>query len=150
LYELLSGRPPHRLRSRSAQEIAEVITRSEIERPSTVANRAEDAKQLRGDLDNIVLKAMRKEEGRRYRSVEQFSEDIRRYLTGRPIIARPDTMSYRAAKFVQRNKLGVAAAALIFLTLVGGIIATTWQARRARVQEQRARAEQARAERRFN
>lgn len=143
LYELLSGRPPHRLKTRSAQEIAEAITRSEIEKPSVVADRAGDAKQLRGDLDNIVLKAMRKEESRRYRSVEQFSEDIRRYLTGRPVIARPDTVAYRAGKFVQRNKLGVAAAALVFLTLVGGIIATTWQARRAR-------AEQARAERRFN
>ena len=65
-------------------------------------------------------------------------------------MARADTISYRAAKFVQRNKLGVAAAILLLLTLVGGIIATSWQARRASMQEQRARAEQARAERRFN
>ena len=105
---------------------------------------------LRGDLDNIVRMAMRRESGRRYLSVEQFSEDIRRHLAGRPVIARPDTWSYRTTKFIHRNKVGVAAAALLLLTLVGGIVATTWQARRATLQEQRARAEQARAERRFN
>ena len=94
--------------------------------------------------------AMRKETARRYRSVEQFSEDIRRHLAGRPVVAQPDTLSYRSAKFLRRNRLAVSAAALLFLTLVGGIVATAWQARRATIQEQRARAEQARAERRFN
>jgi non-specific serine/threonine protein kinase/serine/threonine-protein kinase len=113
-------------------------------------SRGEDARLLRGDLDNIVLMAMRRDAARRYRSVEQFSEDIRRHLTGRPVIARADTLSYRAGKFWQRNKLGVAAAVLLLLTLVGGIVATSRQAHRARVQEQHARAEQARAERRFN
>ena len=93
---------------------------------------------------------MRRETTRRYRSVEQFSEDIRRHLAGRPVIARPDTLSYRGSKFVRRNKVAISAAFLIVLSLVGGMIATAWQARRATIQEQRARAEQARAERRFN
>jgi len=105
---------------------------------------------LRGDLDNIVRMAMRKETARRYQSVEQFSEDIRRHLAGRPVIARPDTMSYRAGKFLQRNKVAVSASVLILLSLVAGIITTAWQARRATIQEHRARAEQVRAERRFN
>lgn len=150
LYELLSGRPPYRLQNHSPQEIAKVISTAQIEKPSTVVTRGEDARRLRGDLDNIVRMAMRKETARRYHSVEQFSEDIRRHLTGRPVIARPDTMSYRAGKFLQRNKVAVSAAILIWLILVGGLIATAWQARRATIQEQRARAEQARAERRFN
>ena len=150
LYELLTGRPPYRLQNHSPQEIARVISTAQIEKPSTVVTRSEDARRLRGDLDNIVRMAMRKETARRYRSVEQFSEDIRRHLTGRPVIARPDTISYRAGKFLQRNTIAVSAAVLILLSLVGGIIATAWQARRATIQEHRARAEQARAERRFN
>ena len=149
LYELLTGRPAFRLPDRSPAEIRKALT-SQTQKPSAVATRVDDARRLRGDLDNIVLMAMRKETARRYGSVEQFSEDIRRHLVGRPVIARPDTLSYRTAKFLQRNRLGVGAALLVLLTLVGGIIATSWQARKARVHEQRARAEQARAERRFN
>src|SRR5215510_1167456 len=76
---------------------------------------------LRGDVDNIVLMALRKEPERRYGSAEQFSEDIRRHLEGLPVIARKDTLGYRSAKFLQRHKAGVAAAAL-FLTLVIGFI----------------------------
>ncbi len=143
LYELLSGHPPHRLPTRSTAEITKAITTNQIERPSTVVRGADEARRLRGDLDNIVLMAMRKETARRYRSIEQFSEDIRRHLVGRPVIARPDKVSYRVGKFLHRNKFGVAAAALLLLTLVGGIVATAWQAQRARVA-------QARAERRFN
>src|SRR6185436_17346325 len=102
-----------------------------------------DSRLLRGDLDNIVLMALRKEPERRYPTVEQFSEDIRRHLETRPVLARKDTISYRTGKFVRRNKVGTAAAVLILLSLLGGVIATTWQA-------QRAKTAQARAERRFN
>ena len=150
LYELLTGQPPRRLQNRSAQEIAKALTSTHIERPSSVVARSDDARPLRGDLDNIVLMAMRTETARRYRSVEQFSEDIRRHLVGRPVVARRDTLSYRAGKFLQRNQLAVAASVLLLATLIGGIVATAAQARRARMEEQRARAEQARAERRFN
>jgi len=101
------------------------------------------ASQLRGDLDNIVLKALKKEPSRRYSSVEQFSEDIRRHLADLPVVARPDTLSYRATKFVSRNRVAVFAGLLIFLSLLGGVIATVWQARRAE-------ANQVKAERRFN
>jgi hypothetical protein len=75
--------------------------------------------------------------------VEQFSEDIRRYMEGLPIAARPDTLLYRAGKFVKRNKVPVAAAALLLLSLCGGLAATLWEAHIARV-------ERAKAERRFN
>jgi eukaryotic-like serine/threonine-protein kinase len=96
-----------------------------------------------GDLDNIVLKALKKEPSRRYSSVEQFSEDIRRHLENLPVLARPDTPLYRAAKFVSRNRVGVFAGLLIFLSLVGGVVATVWQMRRAE-------ANQIKAEKRFN
>ncbi len=79
-------------------------------------------KKLAGDLDMIVLMALRKEPLRRYASVEQFSEDIRRYLEGRPVIARSDTFGYRSARFLRRNAVAVAAAGLAILTLSGAAI----------------------------
>jgi non-specific serine/threonine protein kinase/serine/threonine-protein kinase len=151
LYELLSGRLPYRLKSRVPHELAKAICDQEPERPSTAVTRNDIAapaapklrKRLHGDLDNIVLMAMRKEPQRRYASAEQFAEDIQRHLSGLPVRARNDTFTYRAGKFIRRRKLAVAAAALVVVTLLVGIIATAWQARVAR-------AERARAERRFN
>lgn len=93
---------------------------------------------LRGDLDNIVLKALRKEPERRYSSAENFAEDIRRHQSGLTVSARPSTFAYRAEKFIKRNQLAAAASLLILLTLGGGIIATLWQARRAEAQRVRA------------
>jgi tetratricopeptide (TPR) repeat protein len=97
-------------------------------------------RQLAGDLDNIVLKALSKEPPRRYASVDQFSEDVRRHLEGLPVIARKDTWGYRTAKFVRRNRAVVAAVGATFAVLVAGVIGTAWQARVAR--QERARAEQ--------
>ena len=161
LYELLTGQRPYRLKTRSADEIARAITDQEPERPSTAIARGDHSPSdirhssfPKGDLDNIVLMALRKEPSRRYASVGQFSEDIRRYLEGLPVIAHKDTLSYRGAKFIKRNKIGVAAAAVVLLTLLGGIVATAWQARRATEQARiaaqerdRGRIETAKAER---
>jgi serine/threonine protein kinase len=106
-------------------------------------------RSLADDLDNIVLKALRKEPARRYASVEQFAEDIERHLDGLPVRARADTFTYRSRKFVGRNKAGVAAAIGVALSLVGGLTATTWQWRAAQVERARAEAEGGRAKRRF-
>jgi non-specific serine/threonine protein kinase/serine/threonine-protein kinase len=99
--------------------------------------------QLKGDLDNIVLKALKKEPARRYKSVEQLSEDVQRHLVGLPVIARPDTFSYRSGKFVRRNRVTVIAAAFVLLAFIGGAAATLWQARIAQFERDR-------AERRFD
>ncbi len=99
-------------------------------------------KSLKGDLDNIILKALQKSSERRYASVAQFSEDIRRHLAGLPVSARPDTFAYRTTKFIKRNRAVVIAGALIFAALVVGLIATLYQTRAAN-------AERARAEKRF-
>jgi non-specific serine/threonine protein kinase/serine/threonine-protein kinase len=106
-------------------------------------------RSLADDLDNIVLKALRKEPFRRYASVEQFAEDIERHLEGLPVRARADTFTYRSRKFVRRNKASVAAAIGVALSLVGGLTATTWQWQVAQVERTRAEAEGARAKRRF-
>jgi tetratricopeptide (TPR) repeat protein len=154
LYQLLAGQKPYRLKTRTPEEISRAILEQELQRPSSVAatpsssplsqrRRRRRRNELRGDLDNIALMALRKEPERRYQSVEQFSEDIRRHLEERPVLARKDTMDYRAAKFARRNKTALAAAALVLFILVGGIIATSREA-------QIATREKARAERRFN
>jgi len=158
LYELLTGRRPYRLKNRLPHEIAQIISERLPERPSTAISRVEETpegqvpestsatqstastrpgelaklrRSLRGDLDNIVLMAMRKDPARRYQSVEQFSEDIRRHLERLPVRARKDTFNYRASKFIQRNRLGVAAAAIVILVVMAGVLTTRWQAHRA-------------------
>ena len=91
-------------------------------------------KNLAADLDNIVFKSLRLDPERRYASVGQFSEDIRRYLAGLPVIARKDTFAYRASKFIGRHKIGLGAAASVALLLIGATIIAIWEAHRANEQ----------------
>ncbi len=176
LYELLTGTRPYRLPRHRPDEIARAICEQEPEKPSVAAMRrradrqsgtdapSKDTKSenhidisasldprvaasFKGDLDNITLMCLRKEPERRYGSVGQLSEDIRRHLEGFPVIARKDTFKYRAEKFIKRNKLGVTAAALVLMSLIGGIIATGWQARVAREQARVATEQRDRAQR---
>src|SRR5438552_15770019 len=147
LYELLTGQRPYRIKGRNPAEIARAITEQQPARPSTAIARSSGSsksqgpnpKTLRGDLDNIELNAMPKESQRRYASVAEFSDDIRRHLEGRPVNARKDTFGYRAIKFVQRNRIWVAMGTIVLLTLMAGIIATLWQAHVARNQRNVAR-----------
>ncbi len=178
LYELLTGSRPYQTGSRNIGEIIRAVCETEPKPPSaaiwdsrfgisdlketssngkkTASNepktnpksRISNPKLLRGDLDNVILKALRKESERRYSSVEQFSEDVRRYLDGLPVLASKDTWRYRAAKFARRNRRSVAFSALIFLAIIGGIAGTSWQAVRAERERDIARLERDRAERR--
>ena len=154
LYELLTGQRPYaHLKGRRPDELARAICEELPPRPSTIASRdlpttrtvtvpagepvpdlaavTRFRRQLRGDLDTIVAKALRKEPKRRYLSVAQLADDVRRHCEGLPVSARPDTFSYRAGKFVRRHKAAVAAAALAVLALVAGLVVATVQARRA-------------------
>jgi len=150
LYKLLTGSQPYDL-PRTSHDISRAITDTEPRRPSAAVGTAERwARGLRGDLDNIVLMALRKEPERRYQSVERFSDDVRRHLEHLPVLARQDAFGYRAVRFVQRNKAATAAAALVALSLVAGIVATSWQAQKAQEQAAIAKAAKARAEQRFN
>jgi len=136
LYELLTEKPPLEFASRTAVEIERVITTVEAVAPSVRSgNRA-----LAGDLDNIVLMALRKEAGRRYASASALSEDIQRYLDGYPVQAREEGLTYRAAKFVRRNRVGVAAAAL-FAVMLAGFVTTVIRERNSANRE-RVKAEQ--------
>lgn len=86
-------------------------------------------RRLAGDLDDIVMKALRKEPDRRYGSVEQFAEDLRNHLDGRPVIARKGSWNYRAGKFAKRHKTGVVATAAVVLAVVIGVGTTVREAR---------------------
>ncbi len=156
LYKLLSGKSPYGLAHNSDSALRKAICEREPRKPSSVVLTDEKAtipqatrkidlveeetrdkarrrlkKKLAGDLDMIVLMALRKEPQRRYASVEQFSEDIRRYLEGRPVIARSDTFGYRTTKFIRRNIVPVAAATILALLLAGLAIVEQRSAARA-------------------
>jgi len=154
LYELLTGSKPFRLASRRPEEIARAITDQEPARPSTALLKSKigsesgrrDSKLLRGDLDNVVLMALRKEPERRYRTVGQLAEDIRRYLENLPVAARKDTLVYRSSKFVRRHRLAVSAAAIVLLSIVAGLVVALWEAGQARSQRDLAQREKATAE----
>ncbi len=133
LYEILTGISPHRFSQArpSAAELRRVVCDDETARPSLAATTPDLRRKLRGDLDNIVLRAMSKEAERRYRSPGNLGDDLRRYLASRPVRARRDTVGYRTGKFIRRNKIAVSAASLLAIALLAGGLGTVWEARRA-------------------
>jgi len=163
LYELLAGVSPHPFGTMSGTEIERVVCRTEPDRPSAAVRRriGSDegsaaaaarsttgdrlARRLTGDLDTILLAALRKEPERRYPSVEAFSEDLRRHLEGLPVVARRDTVAYRAGKFVRRHAAAVAATAAAFVVVLGFGVHSAIQADRAGRERDRAVAAEERA-----
>ena len=142
LYLMITGRHPFEGEMNTPESAARAVIEQEPERPSTAfrtridrdardALHADVPRTWKRDLDNIVLMALRKEPERRYASVQQLSEDIRRYTVGLPVMARADTLAYRTSRFMQRNAAGVAVAVIILICLVAGIVGTSWQAVRA-------------------
>ena len=128
LYELLTGYRPHRFENRTPQSVERAICEQDVIRPSLVPDKAL-ARRLSGDLDNILLLALQKEPARRYSSVEQFSEDIRRYLVHQPVRARPVTLRYRIRKFARRESKLLAAGAVMMLCLLAGALVFWHEAR---------------------
>jgi non-specific serine/threonine protein kinase/serine/threonine-protein kinase len=116
LYRLLTGKSPYRERTSDAARMAEILSDSTPTRPSQVE------RKLDGDLDNILLLALRKEPALRYASVEQFANDLRSYLAGMPVKARGNSFGYRAGKFVRRRKVEIAAVALVACALIGALL----------------------------
>jgi eukaryotic-like serine/threonine-protein kinase len=132
LFELLLGKPPYSTRILSLRELERVICHEDVPKPSQLPGiPPKITKELRGDLENIILMAMRKEPLRRYQSAEQLAEDLSRYLERRPVVARKDTTVYRTGKFIQRHKTLVGAVAALLAALISGTITTSWQAHKA-------------------
>ncbi len=128
LYNLLTGQPPHRQEGMTAREMEAAVTTTMPSRPSDVAS-GEIRAKLRGDLDNIVLLALRKEPDRRYGSADALAADIRRHLEGLPVTARAATFSYLASRFVRRHAWGVAAVCAVVISLGAGLGVAARQAR---------------------
>jgi serine/threonine protein kinase len=150
LYELLAGRRPYEFKGTDLLSLSQTIHSVEPCAPSEATADRTVRRALRGDLDTIVLKALRKAPAERYATVAELADDIERYLHGEPVLAQPDRVAYRVVKFVQRNRVAAIAAVLVAVSLCGGMVATMWQAQRAVVQRRIAQAAQARAERRFH
>ncbi len=121
LFRLLTGRLAFDVEGSTPAELERRITTEEPPRPSAAARtgRAAFSADLEGDLDNILLTALRKEPERRYPSVEAFAADLQRYLDGRPVSARPATLRYRAGKFVRRHRAAVAAVTVTTVAIIG-------------------------------
>ncbi|MEM6645614.1 MAG: serine/threonine-protein kinase [Bacteroidota bacterium] len=161
LYELLIGTRPFRLQERARHALEQAILQEQPTRPSTAVHTTTEVadvetatvaaarstsldrlqRNIRGDLDTIVLMALRKEADRRYGSAAQLAEDLRRYQSGLPVEARPASVGYRVERFVRRNRAGVAAAAVMLVLLTGAGIFSAVQAQRAVTERDRARSE---------
>lgn len=157
LYRLLTGRHPYEIAGETQPEAIRIVCEVPPQPPSKAVLVSGEApvgtgdprrlaRALAGDLDQIVLKAMRKEPARRYSSVAELAADIGRHLSGLPVTARPDTVGYRFRRIVRRHRLPVAAAAFVALGLVGGLAAYARQARMARAEAASAEVERAKAE----
>jgi eukaryotic-like serine/threonine-protein kinase len=166
LYKLLTGHMPYRVDLNSPYDLAHAICEIEPEKPSTAVGHSQKLAEnrevtpalvsssrntsleklrraLSGDLDQILLKALRKEPRMRYASAQDFAEDLRSYSLGLPVSARRGTLSYRGFKFIKRHKIALAAAAVFAVVVIAGVVAIVREERVARTQ-------QARAEQRFN
>jgi serine/threonine-protein kinase len=155
-YELLAGAKPYKLKRGSAAEVEEAIATADAPLASATATDAR-TKELKGDLDAILNKALKKTTNERYATVDALARDFERYLTGQGVVARPDTVGYRLSRFVRRQKvpllaaavaisafglaIGAGATALVILALLVGLGAALWQAGLAREQARRARVE---------
>src|SRR5262245_29997536 len=158
LYELLTGASPFAATPRDGFDaVRRRVCEGDPPLPSVTIRQAADGdgtaaarsttrrtltRQVAGDLDAIASKAIDKDRRRRYGTAEALARDIERHLVGDPVVAQPATAAYRLGKFVRRHRVGAAMTAVLAVSLVGGMAATTWEARVAT-------GERARAERRF-
>jgi serine/threonine-protein kinase len=146
LFELLTGTSPYRPARDTVAALEEAIVAGDVARPSDVASDPSRRRVLSGDLDTILLKALKTDPAARYATAGDFADDLERYLDGRPVVAQPDRRLYRARKFVARHRMEVAGATAALLAVLIGAGVAGWQARVARVERDAARIQQARAE----
>lgn len=148
LYRLLTDRSPYDGPLDNDADLMRAVRETTPPLPSALPNVA--GARIPHDIDMIVMKALRKEPERRYGSAEQLSNDIQNYLEGRPVLAAPDSLRYRTAKFLGRHRVAAPAVLAVVLATALGVAATLWQARVAERERMRADAQRARAERQFN
>lgn len=135
LYVLLTGKAPYELKELTTAEMLRVICEQPPRKPE---HAADSLKRIDADLEAILFKALRKEPAERYLTVEQFSSDVSAYLNNQPVAARRGTFRYRAAKFIRRHRVGIAAATLLAGSLVAGAAGIMWQAKVANQERRKA------------
>lgn len=138
LYLLLTGASPVEADPSDPAAFARAVEEKSALKPSLVARRMDEAVRIPQDLDVVLLKAIEKDPARRYASVDEFDADLDRFLDGRPILARPATLSYRMSKFVRRRTAAVTLSAIATAAVLGLTAATVWQAGVARIEARRA------------
>lgn len=146
LYLLLTEQSPVATEGKTATEVMQAVLETDAPPPSKVATPASRRRLLAGDLDNIVSMSLRKDPMLRYTSVDAFAQDLRHYLANEPVMARPDSLGYRAGKFVRRHSGSVVAALLVLLSLAATAIVTSVLMADARRQRDQAQFESRRAE----
>jgi tetratricopeptide (TPR) repeat protein len=139
LFELLTDARPYRLGRATRVALEDAIVQAHVPRPSSVAPPGR-RRALRGDLDTIVLKALRREPAERYPTVAALAEDVQRHLERRPVLARPDRAAYRLRTFVLRHRMAVGAGTAVVAALAVGLVGALWQAQLARAEQRRAEA----------
>jgi serine/threonine-protein kinase len=137
-YELLTGRKPYKLKRGSAAELEEAIAQADVARASEATTDPALRRALRGDLDAILNKALKKDPAQRYPTVDAFAQDITRHLNSEPVSAQPDAFAYRAGKFLRRYRLQAAAGGVVMLSLGAGLTVALWQAQETQRQRDRA------------
>ncbi|MFO1330295.1 MAG: serine/threonine-protein kinase [Rubrivivax sp.] len=138
LFELLTERRPYRLAQATPATLAAAILNQEPPRPSEAVADRSRSRALRGDLDTIVAKALKKDPAERYATVQALADDVERHLQHRPVLARPDRLGYVLRRLVRRHRLGFAAAAVALVGVLAGAGIAAWQAHQAELERQRA------------
>jgi serine/threonine protein kinase/tetratricopeptide (TPR) repeat protein len=147
LFELLTGQRPYRLERRSSAALEAAIAEADVPMPSAVvANDRRLRRELRGDLDNILRKALKKSTDERYATVRELDADLQRWLKHEPVTARGDSLSYRVTRFVRRHRVAVAMSAIVIFAVISATAVATMEMFEARRQRDEARAQQKRAE----
>lgn len=139
-YELLTESRPYRLKRQSAAELEQAIAEVDPMLASDAALDPARKRQLRGDLDVILNKAMKKNPADRYPTVDAFASDLQRHLNGETVVAQPDRVAYRVRKLVGRNRVALVSASVILLALIAATAVSTWQAREAKREAEKATA----------
>ncbi len=143
LYEVIAGEKPYKLKRQTAAGLADAVLHADIARPSrrcAQGKNAADARRIEGDLDAIVLKAMKPAAAERYATASALADDLERFLAHHPVLAQPDSLAYRARRFVRRHALAVSAGAAISIALIAGAAVAIWQAQQARLETAKTRA----------
>ncbi len=143
LYEVVTGEKPYKLKRQSAAALAEAVLHADVVRPSrrcAQGTRQADARRVEGDLDAIILKALKGQPAERYATASALADDLERFLQHQPVMAQPDSVAYRTRRFVQRHALLVGAGAAVSVALVAGATIALWQAQQARLETAKTRA----------